>query len=499
MTAAKHAVFPAEPPADPNTLLLPPPDQRQFVNVDDHEFWQDLYTDFPVTGHMYNQLRPYQRETLNQIYDHVANGRRVINVILPTGAGKSYIIGLVPFILRLGGSLGICRWQTINASNAGFYTRKKDGATKFETVTGREIKKKWRKRFGNLCISNTKTADSDDPCIDFYGSIIFTKKLASLMRKYAIVQIDEIQEFAENDLNRIIEKRTGNQVVITYSAYPPEHVRMDPRFTHVEMKLVDIMGNIKTQRIDIVSTAEDIDFADMNVSSHAELLARASPLAYENESSSVPSTLLLRLYRTDAMFLKTMRLALRIAEDMMARANTERRPGIVVKAGRQDVCKHWAKALKFYRPELRVEVLTSGNATNAEEVQKAYAAGDIDVLFLCKMLSVGWHDSRTSIVCPLGGQSFSSLLQTFGRGNSHDPDFTENVLVISDVFNVVTNFPTKFREYATQGVMAHLSDRQGEELEEAEKACDKIAEHNPALNFASIADVSESVYPLQQV
>ncbi|KAJ3356128.1 hypothetical protein GGF32_001674, partial [Allomyces javanicus] len=46
---------------------------------------------------------------------------------------------------------------------------------------------------------------------------------------------------------------------------------------------------------------------------------------------------------------------------------------------------------------------------------------------------------------------------TFGRGNSKDGDFAENIIVMSDVFMTVSQFPQKFKEYATKGIVRDVA------------------------------------------
>ncbi|KAJ3360311.1 hypothetical protein GGF32_008472 [Allomyces javanicus] len=156
--------------------------------------------------------------------------------------------------------------------------------------------------------------------------------------------------------------------------------------------------------IELVSTALNIDFQDLGVESHTDLLARADSHTYANPTTTVPQQIVTRLYRTEDLFLKTLETVLRLREEMsVTRNGRTRAPGIVFKAGRQDLCE--------------------------QQFRKG------------------------------------STLQTFGRGNSRDPDFRENVLVMSDVLRTVSMFPERFREYVHDGILGRPRETKADQAE----------------------------------
>ncbi|KAJ3345103.1 hypothetical protein GGF32_008640, partial [Allomyces javanicus] len=375
-----------------------------YVNTTDFAWWKRFFATYPITPHTLQQLYPHQVYALEQIAAAVAQGKRRINVVLPTGAGKSHVIGLLPFVLRRGASLCVCRWDAINKSNAAFYRKR------FPTVMNKPtIDRAHRVVLGRVNTASANVAVNDDfidgVCIDFFGSIKFMRHIGSLLAKYAIVQVDEPQDLWAGQLDIIAERLGPDALLVTYSAFPPAELIADPRFHNIEVSLAMTLGFIKTPRIELISTAKHICYEDIGVESHADLLCRANPNSYENPASAAPAAVLTRLYRTEDMFLKTLKVALRLRDQM---TRNGRAPGIIFKAGRQDVCEHWAGVLNIHvgARGIRARIITTDTKKEREKYLEDYAAGRIDVLFLCQMLSVGWHESRTAIICPLGGLSF---------------------------------------------------------------------------------------------
>lgn len=455
----------------------------------DNDTWNMLFERFPYTEQVKQRLRPHQQTVLDKIKNAVDAGHRLINVVLPTGAGKSYVIGMAPFVLQKGPVANVCYWQAINKSNAEFY-KTKNGVNKFANIMDRGLPSLFKGMIGRINTASM-TNTMEDAGIDFFGAIKFNKHIRTHMGQYKMFQIDEPQDMYSNIIDHIINNLPADAILITYSAFPKQDLLDHPGFFNIEAKFADCRAYVKCPKIHTISTANDICYEDLGLESHEDMMQRANRVNYDNpDTTSVPSTIMTKLYRTEEMFLKTLRKALEIRESMAS--PTGRKPGIIFKVGRQDMCLHWKRILEETVPEIRAQCILSNQDQRVNDRYLAhYENNNIDVLFIVQMLAVGWHSSRTAIICPLGGSTFSSLLQLYGRGNSFDPDFSDNILVMSDVSKMVTNFPQRFKDYANKGLVQEATaDILDDQVERQTDGLVPRATDRPAPQINNLVNVS---------
>ena len=135
---------------------------------------------------------------------------------------------------------------------------------------------------------------------------------------------------------------------------------------------------------------------------------------------------------------------------------------MMVKCGSMGMAKEVAK---FINAEfgLRAISVTSDDmsALAVQQTVKDYREGRIDVLVVCKMLAVGFHDAKTSVLSCLCDMGFSEWLQFFGRGFSIDSMENQQVfMVATDGFWRRSHYDSVFKRYCKKGVTAVYFDEE---------------------------------------
>ncbi|KAI9188815.1 hypothetical protein H9P43_000237 [Blastocladiella emersonii ATCC 22665] len=412
------------------------------VPSNNYGWWESFYTALKMEPEALENLYPHQRNVLLEVLKQVMSGHKAISVVIPPGAGKSYVMAMLPFFLRIGATATICKWKQINLSNSSFFH---DGRFKELAFNEEQTLPYEASLLGRLNMDKHKTV-IDEPCHEYFGSNTFVRLGAATQQKYSLIQIDEIQDIPAKTFKTLLNNRPPGQIIITYTAFPPPALSGHCQFHHIECPVRGAQEHIKRQCIWYVDTGHPDILQAIGYDSHDQLKADMMADVYPQAKANI----LAKVYRTEAAFIMLLTAALRRSQEMTVNG---RQPGILFKGSRIDMCEYWFQVITQKFVGLRVGIITSKTPpSNLASTLKDYSENRIHILLICNTLSAGWHEKRTAIIVPLGAMAFGSLLQLFGRGNSLSPDYQTNNLILLDIAELALKFGTRFNDYVSRGV-----------------------------------------------
>lgn len=441
-------------------------------------------------------LRPIQAEALQLMtswYDKGSwkTGQRLL-LIIPTGGGKARILALCPAKCRVQGIVEVsCRWREINASNASVFlgTRNNDleepdDLPSLMSHTGSLFASKEDvQQLASLKIAGQKTINKKS-IITYVGAEI--QMNTPVDRLVAMSLNDECQNNPIGYLDREFAK-----VHIHTSAYPSAEYLNPSKFHIIEFttkRLVDINGIKRPHLMRVPDT--------LKVTS-----AKALNDIYSGSDES-------RGHRSaEALIIA----ALEKRDVLIAKSNSDRcvggiKPGIVVRvptieAGRglvRDI--HSAVRAGRLPHDIKAAAVNSiDTKTGSKElkrIKKVYKRGNLDIIVLCQMLAVGWHEARTAITVAMCGMNFRDTIQFMGRAASKHELYTDSWFIAHKSFYDVTNFYPQYRVYALQGV-THMREKPSstgwERSDDADDVCDPTGNlWDPiTINMRHIPDTDE--------
>ncbi|KAJ3347898.1 hypothetical protein GGF32_006493 [Allomyces javanicus] len=383
-------------------------------------------------------LRSFQVDILNEILDGYEAGQRTFHVCIPTGAGKSIIMALLPLVLRLGRSLSCTLLQDVNESNSRVYT-----STTFETMMGARLTAGQRFLVGALDIARKKS-DIQQSIIAFSGSRKLLGAIGNL-EGFSLVQVDEVQSLhvdAFNTLRQTVLDAHPANCIVSFSATTLGYVSA-PGCTIIQRSPAQCAMYIKRCAALVINT-KSISPKRFGYETRQEL-EDAVALAPGATNMDGCATNTMRVVNEDRFIIKILVLGTFKLAEYLASRSDGRRPGIVIKCPQIKKARACERIISKTWPDKEVRIVDSDmTPADNKKALAEYEAGEVDVLVVVRKLSVGWHCPRTSILVPLVCNGFTDALQFVGRGSSIDPHFERNYVVMSDLFVLATQFPARY-------------------------------------------------------
>jgi len=358
---------------------------------------------------------------------------------MPTGSGKKLIISSLQLLTGTTSTAHLCHYIAINKSNMSFLHQQgntgkatgAEGIVKYGCLTLEGLRKLELQQIISLDVSGV-IRTHQKPQMLFAGTRRFLNGAKEYNGAYNLILIDEPQL----NMADVRESREDNPQakIVYFTALPPKCLYEDCSKV-IEKKQCDVIEDGFLKRPVLVSVDTDAEWWEDD------------EVPYQNEN-------------------------LWAALIWVGKRHLLERRGMMIKCGTIED----AQSVTTFMEKNFVDVLKATHITSdltpkqVEYRKREYEEGRIDVLVVCKMLSVGFHAARTSVLVCLCDMNFDAWLQFFGRGFSVERGGSGEAvyMVAADQFWERHNYHQKYWTYCREGVPELFEQGEYTELDESD-------------------------------
>ncbi len=287
----------------------------------------------------------------------------------------------------------------------------------------------------DIDVSGERRSGSNPPYILFAGTKRFLNE-PEYESKYNLIMIDEPQ-LAMSDV-MAIRNQNPNAVRIYFTAFPPSSL-----LTVCDSVLEERHLAIVQQRY-----LKEPRFVTIYTNDHTEGFTHADAMLESNLTTEYQNS---TVFNNEVVWGKMVNCCQDLKRFVPDNA------GIIFKCASIANCVKLSSFIVRNYTGIRVRCISSDNSRQEiAQIKCDYEEGRIDVLVVCKMLAVGFHNARTSIVCACySTTNFQELLQFFGRSSSvRDRRSSVAYFVSLDLFYNFNHFDELYSRYSTGGFRA---------------------------------------------